>query len=129
MAGKILKRIGLAVLWGLAVFAIGYGLAILIRSRSSYTLSDILFVEGLIVLILGFMMSMKGNPSGASLQGYGQQNANQISFYNLEVTRTEREITGYYKNFLKNATLEMSMVSISFILGGIFMILLSMIVV
>jgi hypothetical protein len=125
MTRKMLKRIGLAILFGLIIFAIGFGLAILIRNRSNYVLSDILFVEGLIVVILSLMMSMKGNPSGASLSGMGQQNATQLSFYLNEVTRIEREQTDYYKKFLQHATLEITLVNISFLLGGVMLILFS----
>jgi len=125
VAGKIIKRLGLTFLVGLAVLGIGYGVAILIGNHSRYALQDILFVEGIVIVAIGLMMSMKGNPSGASLLGLGQQNATQVSNWNLEVTRIEREQTAYHRNFLKQAVLEFSLINTAILLGGILIILFS----
>lgn len=125
MAGKIIKRLGFAVLVGFLILGIGYGLAILIGNHYGYNLQDILFVEGIVLVALGLMMSMRGNPSGASLLGFGQQNATQVSNWNLEVTRIEREQTSYHRNFLKQAVLEFSLINVSILLGGILIILFS----
>jgi len=128
MQTTILRRFGLAGLLGLGVAAIGYAAAILIASRSSFIMTNIVFIEGIVALILGLMMSMKGNPSGTNLQGLGMPNANQISNLNMEATRTEREQTDYGNNFLKHAIVEFSLVSAGVLLGGLLLIIASVLV-
>ena len=125
MSKSIARSAFLSILYGLVFLGIGYVIAILISNRSGYYLQDVLFVEGFSVIVIGILMSMKGNPSGMSLLGLGQQNAQQVSYLNLEVTRIERDKTDYYKNFLKHSVLDFAFSSLVIILGGVFIILFS----
>lgn len=125
MSKSIARSAFLSILYGLIFLGIGYVIAILISNRSGYYLQDVLFVEGFSVIVIGTLMSMKGNPSGMSLLGLGQQNAQQVANWNLEVTRIERDKTDYYKNFLKHSVLDFAFSSLVIILGGVFLILFS----
>lgn len=108
-------------LFSLIFLGIGYAAALMIAKRSESSLQDILFCEGLIVLILGAMMSVKGNPSGLSLWSLGR--SSQYSAYvNLEVTRMERESTGYFKNFLKHSVVEFAFSNVTIIVSGLLII-------
>lgn len=125
MPKSVAKSAMLSVLFSLIILGIGYVIAVLIANRSGYQLQDVLFVEGIIVIAIGLMLSMKGNPSGVSLQGLGQQNANQTASWNLEVTRIERDNTSYYKNFLQHSVLEFAFSNLVITLGGLLIILFS----
>lgn len=70
---------------------------------------------------------MKGNPSGINLNGIGQSNENGISFQNLEVTRLEREAKPYYKDYFNNNVVKFAFSNLTFILGGIFLVLFSIV--
>jgi hypothetical protein len=115
----------LALLYSLAFFGIGYAAAVFIANRQSYKLQDVMFIEGLLMVIVGLMLSMKGNPSGISLNGLGQTYAQYNASWNLEVTRIERNSTGYYKKFLQHAVVEFAFSSLVIIIGGILIILFS----
>lgn len=56
-----------------------------------YSLKDVLFIEGIILMLCGILSSIKGNPKGLSMQGLGSMNAQYISNANLEITKRERE--------------------------------------
>lgn len=112
------RKILISAFISLAILGIGYGVAILIANRYGLKLTDALFIEGMAVLAVGLLLSMKGNPSGASLQGLGRNNAPQISNLQAETTQTERELTGYYKNFRKQSVIEFSAVNLTITAGG-----------
>jgi hypothetical protein len=116
----------LALLYSLVFLGIGYVMAIFVANRNSnYNLQDVMFIEGLLVVVVGLMLSMKGNPSGISLHGLGQTYAQYTANWNLEVTRIERDSTDYYKKFLQHSVVELAFSSLVFIIGGIFIILFS----
>lgn len=119
---KILIKTLFVLLFGLIIFAVGTGIAFLIAMRFDYLLEDVMFVEGLLVFIIGMFSAMKGNPSGGSINGIGMRNESAISFQNLETTRLERQYTNYYKNFLKNSIVDFGFSSITIMLGGAFII-------
>jgi hypothetical protein len=72
-------------------------------------------------------MSMKGNPSGTSFSGIGQKNVNAISNLDLEVTRMEREINPYHKDYYKNNIVEFAFGNLTVLLGGVLLIISSII--
>jgi hypothetical protein len=109
----------------LILSGVGYFIATLISNQFDLKLQEAMFVEGLIVIIIGALSSIKGNPSGSSIQGFGQGNAQYGSILHLEVTRMERESTNYYKNFLKQSVAEFALSNITIIMCGIFIIILS----
>ena len=128
MFKSMIKNILLIVMYGLAFLGLGYVIAIIISKQFGYVIQDVLFIEGLLVIILGFLLSMKGNPSGSSLQGLGRNNAQQLSYLNMEVTKTEREATSYHKNFLKHSIVEFAFSNFTIILGGVFILVFSMLI-
>lgn len=76
--------------------------------------------EGIILVVIGILMSMKGNPSGISISGMGTNNANITSYLNNEILRQEREMNPYYKDFFKNNVVKFAFGNVTLILGGIF---------
>ncbi len=85
-------------------------------------------MEGLIFALIGAFMSMKGNPSGASIAGMGQNNAQLRAYENIMVTKQEQELTDYHKNFLKQSIVKFEFANLTMISSGVFLILLCIII-
>jgi len=90
---------------------------------TSHNLKDILFIEGIILVILGVSSFLGGNPTGLSLQGLGQTNAQYIANANLEVTKMEKEKTNTIKNNFKT-----NISTVSLVIGGIICIIINFII-
>ena len=120
-----LKRTFLMLLYGSTIAGIGYAISILLANHYLMKYQDSAFIVGIILLILGAFMMMKGNPSGGTMNGVGMKNANQINYMNLEVTRLERERTGYAQDFKNNSIIEFTPHRFCIVLGGILLILFS----
>ncbi len=128
MFKKYIKPALLILLYSLIFCGVGMLIAFLIANNFKYLINDVLFVEGGIVLVIGLLLSKSGNPSGITIWGFGQQNAQYIANLNLEVLRMERASTGYYKNFIKNNVFEFAFSNLTIILSGVFIIVLAAIV-
>jgi cell division septal protein FtsQ len=124
---RILKKILFLLIFSILYLAIGYVAAILISNNFHYKLQDVLFLVGFLLFLLGILMSMKGNPSGTSFSGIGQKNVNAISNLDLEVTRMEREINPYHKDYYKNNIVEFAFSNLTVLLGGVLLIISSII--
>lgn len=120
-----LKRAFLMLIYGAIIAGIGYVIAILIKNHYQMKLQDAAFIIGVLQLLLGALMMMKGNPSGGGMGSFGMKNANQINYMNMEATRLERERTGYYKDFKNQSIVEFTPHRFCIVLGGILLILYS----
>ncbi|HBI72280.1 MAG TPA: hypothetical protein DEG06_00155 [Lachnospiraceae bacterium] len=125
--GRYMKEAAKLLIFSIIYLVIGFVIALIISSRFNNNIWDILAYEGIALLIIGFLISMKGNPSGLNINGIGHDNANINSFLSNEVTRQEREYKPYYKDFIKNNVVEFAFTNITLILGGIFLLILSFI--
>lgn len=65
----------------MALFTITF----IIEKLTKYLLNDILFIEGIILIISGFLFSGEENKMGISFQSMGQINFQYISNFNLEI--------------------------------------------
>ncbi len=119
--GKVLiKYVIIGIVW----FLIALSIDLFIVSKYNYSFKDVLFVEGLVFIGIGFCGSLGGNSNGLSLQGLGNMNAQYVSNANLETIKYEREKSNYN---LKD-TLKISLSTNGLILGGIFCILTCLII-
>lgn len=107
------------IIWSIILVLIGLGIV----RFTTYNLKDILFIESIILVILGVSSFLGGNPTGLSLQGLGQTNAQYIANANLEVTRMEKEKTNTIKNNFKT-----SISTVSLVIGGIICIIINFII-
>jgi hypothetical protein len=123
---SLLKRFLFLLLYSFILFAIAVGIGFTISDRFHYKLPDVLSYEGVILFFIGILASMKGNPSGISFGSLGRKNENAINFYNLEVTRREREIKPYYKDFLKNNVVQFAFSNLTLLLSGALLVALSL---
>ena len=124
----ILRKILFAMLYSLILFGLGFVAAILISNGFDYNLVDVLSYEGLIFIIIGILVSMKGGPSGASINAMGQSDPNAMIYRNLEVARIERENTPYHKNFLRNSIVEFGIGRIALIVSGVFILISTLLI-
>ena len=67
---------------------------------------------------------MRGNPSGVNLNNMGRGNANISSYLNNEITRQEREMKPYHKDFYKNNIVKFAFGRLTFIVGGLLILAL-----
>ena len=106
----------------LSVILLLIGLAIVYFTN--YNFKDVLFVEGMVVIILGIFSGISGNSTGLSLQGMGQNNAQYVSNTNLETLKMEKEKT---KNNL-NTNIRIGLNMVSLIIGGAICIIIEFII-
>lgn len=105
------------VIWAVAFIILGF----IIKKFSTFSLKDILFVEGILLVIFGAASCIGGNPLGLSIQALGQPNAQYAAYANLEVTRMEREKLSKF-NFKTAFNL------ISLVLAGLICIIINFII-
>ena len=121
MDNSIVKRLLKCGLFGLLWFIILVILALLIVNFKKYNFNDVLFIEGMILVVIGVLSSLGGNPMGLSLQSLGQMNSQYVAKANLEVSKREKS-----KTSLKT-TLSISLSMAAFVIGGLISILASFI--
>lgn len=127
-----LKRILIQTLlifgFSLIYLGVGYIIGILISNKYTTPLQDVMTYEGLLLFLLGAIMSMKGNPSGMGFGRIGSDNVNITTYLDNEITSQDRETNPYHKDFLKNNMVEFSHSSLTFILGGILIFVFSAVI-
>lgn len=116
---SLIKCVVWGIIWSIILVLIGLGIV----NFTTYNLKDVLFIEGIILVILGVSSFLGGNPTGLSLQGLGQTNAQYIANANLEVTRMEKEKTTPIKNNFKA-----SINTVSLVMGGVICIIINFII-
>jgi hypothetical protein len=123
----IIKKTMFLLLFSIIILGIGTAIGFFITYNLHYNLQDTLGFEAILLAVIGVMLSMKGNPF-SGIRGMGQQNVNAQIYDNLETARLENDLTDYNKNFLKHHVTEFRIINLSFILGGIFIGILSYLV-
>ena len=123
----IIKKALFLLLLSLIYLGIGIVVAILIAKRFDNNLQDVMTCEGLLVIVVGALMSMKGNPSGVNISNFGTNSANMTSFLDNEVTSLERKNNPYNKDYFRNNVIEMAFGNLVFLIGGSLIFLFSII--
>lgn len=116
LVSSLLKTLLFGVVWSV----IGFIVAIVFVKTKHYILKDVLFIEGIILIAISILSSIGGNPTGLSLQSFG--NPSLSSFANLEVTKHEKE-----KNPMKQ-TLSFGFSTISLAFGGLLLIFINFVI-
>lgn len=113
----LLKYTFWGVVWAVVFIILGF----IIEKLSTFSLKDIFFVEGILLVILGAASCIGGNPLGLSIQALGQTNAQYAAYANLEVTKMEKEKLSKF-NFRTAFNL------ISLVLAGVICIVINFII-
>lgn len=119
-----LKHLFKYILWGI-IWSIAFVIiALIIVDKTQYILKDVLFIEGIIVILLGALSLFGGNSMGLSLQALGQTNAQYVANANLEVTKKEKELNSRQikDNFRSSVN------TVSLIVGGTICIIINFII-
>ena len=94
-----------------------------ISSFQGYHFRDIIFVEGIVILMMGLFSSIGGNPMSLSLQDFGQINPQWLANVSLETNEIDRKrIVDSCK-----VTLNIDIINISLMLGGTITLIISFI--
>ena len=120
---KMLKNLLIILSASLVCSGIGYGISIAISSRYGYSLQDVLSYVGIILFILGLLMSMKGSPNGMSISKIGSKDENITSYLNNEITSQDRRTNPYYKDYFRNNIVTVSISNLTFLISGALILL------
>ena len=112
---SITKYILLGFLWAI----IGSLLAFGIKSFTSYTLKDSLFLEGLILVTMAVLSSVSGPSSGGAFRSVSHSNPEYVMSGNIQVTEKESGLINIRSN------IKMIFNTIVVALGGIFCIIMN----
>ena len=121
MNQKILKPLMKSIFWGILWSVILVLIGLVVVSFNNYTLKDVLFVESILLIIFAIFSAMSGNPTGLSLLGMGQNNAQYVANANLEISRIEN------KNNLK-LMFNMGLSTVPLIIGGVIGIIIDLMI-
>lgn len=119
-----IKLLVKCVLLGLILSSILVLIGFTITKYASFNLKDVLFFEGIIVVMFAALSSVGGIPIGLSLQGMGQNNAQYVANATLEAARMEKEskVKTLRKEFNKSTTMA------SLVIAGVICIITNFII-
>ena len=106
----VLKNIIILLFIGIAYFIVGYLAAIPLSNYFGITVRDMMFYEGMIITCVFLWFSIHGN-----------------STKEIEILRAERRNDYFVKSFMENKVLNIGFKSLSVVVGGILMVVYSMI--
>lgn len=102
---------------------VSFSLGQVISSFQGYSFQDVLFVEGIIILMVGIFSSIGGNPMSLSLQDFGQINPQWVANISLETNEIDRRrIIDSCK-----VNINIDITTISLAIGGLISLLISFI--
>ncbi|HEX9026678.1 MAG TPA: hypothetical protein VF839_09500 [Clostridium sp.] len=117
---SLIKNISFGILESFILVLIGLAIV----SFNNYNLKDVLFVEGIVLIILAVFCVIGGDSTGLSLQGMGQNNAQYLANANLEILKLENEKT---KRNLR-PMLNIGLNAVSMTIGGVICIIIDLII-
>ncbi len=123
-----LRKIVLHLITTAIFLLFSYGIAFLISSLFGFSLRTVMVYEGFLFVLVGALLSPGGSHTIINLGSFGQKNAAQISYQDLEVNRMEQELErkskSYYKDFFY--ALKANTGNITLILSGAVLIIYSL---
>lgn len=122
MKNEKIKLFLKCVLFGVIWAFISFGISLIINKFMDYSIKDIFFVEGIILIMIGIFSSIGGDPMGLSLQSLGNSNAQYVSNANLKVAEIEKKIN---KSEARKVTISTSLSGFSLIVGGAICIIIN----
>lgn len=123
-----IKKIVFHIITTVILLVFSCGIAYLISTLFQISLRTVVVYEGFFLVLMGALLSPGGSRTVINLGAFGQKNAAQISYQDLEVNRLEqekvRESKSYYKDFFYS--LKASTGNLTLILTGAVLILYSL---
>lgn len=125
---KFFKKIAFVFIYGIISSALAFLISsYLVRNNSVVKVYDSMTMIGLLIMVIGALSSVGGNPTGVGAIGLGQMNNQYISNFNIEVTKMERSITKYFESTANHTKLYFTSSKLNIILNGAFIILSSIV--
>lgn len=115
-----IKTLLRCIVFGFIWIAITAGVGMLIVDLAGYNFKDVMFIEGIVLVILGLFASVSGNPMGLCIQALGNSNSQYVANTNLQIAKVDLE----RKTNIKT-TIKMSISTVALVMGGILSILVS----
>lgn len=101
--------------YGLIWFVLSLLLALLLKNKVNLLMSDILFIEGILLLTITILSSVSGDPIGLGIQSYQLKHPNDVHERNYNILPCEK---GNLNIVLKKSIL-FSTTTIPLLTGGI----------
>lgn len=117
---KLFKCIYFGVLWGIVVTLLG----IITTSIRGYDISEVLFIEGIVVIGIGLFSFVGGDSMGLSLNGLGSQSAQYSANVSLDTTDKDRENSSNFRKI----NFELGRSGIAILVGGIIPVVISFLI-
>lgn len=118
---RLFKKIALIFVYGVISSGIAYLIASWLTKDTGPKVYDAMTIIGIFIMIIGAFAMVGGNPTGLGPIGTGL-NSQQVANFNIEVTRMERETTGYFKSSANHTKLYFTISKLNIILNGAFII-------
>ncbi|CDG02215.1 Putative uncharacterized protein [Clostridium chauvoei JF4335] len=111
-------------MFGIIWIAITATIAILMMNLTRYNFKDVMFIEGIVLVILGLFASVSGNPMGLCIQALGNSNSQYVANANMQITKLDTEKA--HRN--AKTTIRMGISTVALIIGGILSMVISFII-
>lgn len=125
---KLVKKLIDFLIYGIASLLVAFLISLLITKLYTIKIYDSMTIVGLLIVIVGALSSVGGNPTGVGINSIGQINSQYISNLNIEVTKMERNSTKYFESTANHTKLFFTSSKLNIILNGLFVILASIII-
>lgn len=112
------------IIYGTLWFTLSFFVALGIKNAVSYSLADILFIEGILLALIGTLSGTSGDPIGLGIQSLELKHPDDVEEINYEITPEER---GNMSATLKKDLL-FSTTTAPLIIGGILAVLINFII-
>ncbi|MCR1949659.1 MULTISPECIES: hypothetical protein [Clostridium] len=100
---------------------VSFSLGEIISNFKGYNFRDVLFVEGIIILMMGIFSAVGGNPMSLSLQDFGRINPQWLANISLETNEIDRRrIIDSCK-----VNINIDITTVSLVIGGLISSLIS----
>jgi len=121
MYKKNLKNLSRFITVCITSFIVSIILGQLISSFNGYHFRDVIFVEGILILMIGIFSAIGGNPMSLSLQDFGQINPQWLANISLETNEIDRKrIVDSCK-----VIINIDIINLSLMIGGFIVLLIS----
>jgi hypothetical protein len=120
-----LRKALIISVFGLVFAGIGVGVAWFIVNQSEFSLQDVAFTEGIAIVMMGLLFGTKGNPFGMGMNTYSMNNSTAIDALNLEASIRGSKSTDHDRNSRKHIVVRYLFGKVTVILGGIFLVIIS----
>lgn len=124
MKNKDLKVFLKDIVYGTLWFTLSFFVALGLKDAVNFSLADILFIEGLVLALIGTLSGISGDPIGLGIQSLELKHPDDVEEINYEITPEER---GNMSTTIKKDLL-FSTTTAPLVIGGMLAVLINFII-